>query len=203
MSGRPIYRHVIGGRTKGLAHKLYPVHDVYHSYVDPTSGLPLRAIRNVKEQSYHDYKRDEFYRTIRPDSAIVVRETGDTVVLPRATHDMVSLVFHIRSRLSGMKLVKGQRIAFPLYFNAEYYPFAIRYDGDEVVKTKFGRILCHRFKPLVRKGSVFVDQEALTIWLSSDSNHVPIKARFELFIGAMQCNLVEHKGLSAPLRVQK
>lgn len=203
LGGVPALHHRIDGKTRGVINSLYPVHDVYWSITERVSDLPLRAVRQVQEQKYRDYKEDTFFRHLRPDSLVLVRENGDTLVLPKGTHDVVSLFYYLRNRLGGMRLQLGMKIELPLFFNAEFYPLVIRYEGVQDVKTRFGRVSCYRFKPLVRQGDLFEDQEALTVWISRDANHVPVRVRFELFLGAMYCDLIGYSGLSHPLYVER
>ena len=202
-NGKRLFHHRISGYTTGLIHKLYSVSDVYHSYTDPSTDLPLRAIRNVHEQKYRDYKVDLYDRTPPLDSAIVTRENGQQVKVPLNTHCVVSVAYYIRNRLSTMKLKEGSSLNIPLYFNAEFYPMKIRYTGQELVKTKFGKVLCYRFKPQVREGDLFKDQDALTVWISTDDNHLPVRIKFELFLGAMYCDLIGYKGLQYEMQVTR
>lgn len=201
IQGKRAFRHNIAGWTTGLLDMLYPVYDVYTTYTDPLSDLPLRAVRNVREQKYLDYKVDLYDRHSRKDSVEVTRETGARLVFPRNTMDLVSAVYFVRNRLSNMKLKKGVRIEIPVYFNAEFYPLVIQYVGDEIVKTKFGKMKCHRFLPLVKTGDLFKTQDAITVWLTADENHIPVRVRFKLFLGSMYCDLVNFQGLKWPLQM--
>ena len=45
------------GKTVGLAERLYSVKDVFESYFDLKTGLPYKAIRDVKEGTYRKHDR--------------------------------------------------------------------------------------------------------------------------------------------------
>lgn len=188
------------GYTTGLLNLLYPVYDVYRSYVDPKSDLPLRAIRNVHEQKYTDYKLDHFLHR-QGDSTLVVRENGDTLTLPPAALDLVSAFFYLRNRLDYLELEPGMRIQLPTMFNGEYFGLLVECREVEVLKTKFGKLKCLRLVPYVQAGGLFTEEDGLSVWLTADANHLPIKIRFKLFIGALTCTLEQFENLRWPLEV--
>lgn len=204
VDGRRLFKHTIWGVTTGFVGAVYPLTDYYHSFTDPRTNLPLRAVRDVHEQKYVDYKEDRFLYGVHssPDSVLVVRETGDTLVQPKGTHDLVSVVYYVRNQLERLELKQGTTIHIPTFFNGEYFPLAIRYLGREVVKTKFGKVECHKFMPLVLEGDLFKSQDAITVWFSTCKNHVPVRVRFKVFLGSMYCDLVSYKGLAHPLYVK-
>ncbi len=202
--GDKSYFHlVIDGRTTGMVGVLYPLHDTYHAYTDKVTNLPIKAVRNVSEQSYKDHKVDLFDRTSRADSAIVTRENGEKVVLPKDVYDLVSLGYSLRVQLSQTKFAKNTLFSFPTYFNAEYFPFAVRYVGEEVVRTDFGKVRCHKFIPRIQKGDLFKENDAVTIWFSADENHLPIRIEFKLFLGSMVCELKTFSKVVSPFVVMQ
>lgn len=201
MGKRRFFHHRIAGHTTGLVGAVYPLHDVYHTYTDPSTDLPVRAVRDVTEQEYLDYKVDLFDRKIRPDSAVITRENGEQVVVALDTHDLVSAAYFVRSRLASMRLTPNSRIEIPTFFNAEYYPLQIRYTGRKMVDTRFGKVECYCFVPLVQEGSLFKEKEAITVYISTDENHVPVRVQFKLFLGSMYCDLVAYRGLASPFYV--
>lgn len=190
IEGRRHFHHKITGTTTGLIGAIYPLTDTYHSYTDAKSDLPVIAIRDVHEQSYRDYKVDRYDRKRRADSVVIVRETGDEVVVSKHTHDLVSVAYYLRNRVSRVPLTKGKSFEIPTFFNAEYYPMQIRYEGREVIKTRFGNRECYRFVPMVQEGDLFKEREAITVWFAADGGFEVMRVRFKLFLGSMYCDLV-------------
>lgn len=203
INGRNYYHLKIDGRTTGIVKRLYPLHDVYHSYTSTRTHLPIKAIRNVKEQSYKDYKVDLFDRHTIPDSTIVTRENGEKIVLPKKLYDLVALGYALRVQLSQQQFTTNSIFSFPTFFNAEYFPFAVRYLGEETIRTTFGEMRCYKFVPRIQKGELFKENDALSIWFTTDSNHLPIRIEFKLFIGSMVCELVTYQNLVTPLNIEK
>ena len=52
---QPAIHYRMRGRTTGLVDKIYEVNDIYESWVDPETFLPIKSIRNVREQKYRFY----------------------------------------------------------------------------------------------------------------------------------------------------
>ena len=67
--------------------------------------------------------------------------------------------------------------------------------GYETVKTKLGKVECMKFIPIVITGRVFKNPDDMVVWFSKDKNFIPIRIRFNLFVGAVYCDLIEYKGL--------
>jgi len=190
IDGRRCYGLTIDGQTTGMVGMLYPLHDVYRSYTDPRTHLPVRAVRSVQEQSYRDYKVDNFDRRSRQDSTIVTRENGKQVVLPKQVCDLVSLGYAMRVKLSKETIARGTILFFPIYFNADYIPFSVRCLGEEVIKTNFGKRRCYKFVPCIQKGDLFKENDAITLWFAADGAYEPLRIEFKLFLGSMVCELV-------------
>ena len=73
----------------------------------------------------------------------------------------------------------------------------------ETIKTKFGKIDCLRFVPVVQEGRVFKDEDDLFLWISDDPNHVPVRIKSELLVGSIKADLVSFKGLRQDLVFRK
>jgi hypothetical protein len=85
------------------------------------------------------------------------------------------------------------------YFTDEKYPLVIRFKGYETVDTKFGDVDCMKFMPEVLTGRVFKSKDDMAIWFSNDNNFIPIRIKFDIFIGSVYCDLIAYSGLLYPL----
>ena len=191
-----VHHIVISGWTTGLADALFKVRDKYESYVDPETDLPVKAIRNIREGRYKKYNEVTFDRKSRPDSTILHSQASGMLVVEKNIHDMLSAFFYFRKYHLPGELKKGEVIEIQTYFTDEIYPIRIRYMGTETVRTKVGKVKCYKFNPVTEVGRLFKTEDDMTIWFSRDDNFIPVKIRFELFIGAVQIDLMAHTGLS-------
>jgi hypothetical protein len=70
-----------------------------------------------------------------------------------------------------------------------------RFQGYETIKTSMGQVECMRFLPIVITGRVFKSQDDMTVWFSNDKNFLPVRIKFDIFVGSVYCDLIEYEGL--------
>lgn len=196
-NNKPAYHLYLNGRTVGIANTLYNVNDTYESYTDPATHWPYFSIRNIQEGRYRHYSTQTWNHWSRSDSSIVISSKTGKVVVVKGCQDILSSFYYLRNKMVTMPPLKPeQTITVDTYFTDEKYPLTVRFKGYETIKTKFGMVKCMKFMPVVLTGRVFKTKDDMTIWFSSDSNFIPIRIKFDIFVGSVYCDLIEYKGLA-------
>lgn len=190
-----VYHFVITARTTGIADILYRVHDTYESFVNPYTDLPAKAIRNIREGNYRKYNEVVFDHTTRSDSSIVYSQSSGKHIVPKNIHDIISGFYYFRKYFRDYHFKKGELIHIDTYFTNEIWPLKIRYIGNETIRTKLGKVNCMKFNPITEVGRVFETEDDMSVWFSRDKNFLPVKVRFDMWVGAVKINLVEYEGL--------
>lgn len=193
----------LNGKTVGIANSLYNVDDTYESYTDPETDWPYYSIRNIHENRYRHYSTQKWDHWSRKDSSIVISSKNGTSVVVKGCQDILSSFYYFRHILLKMPPQKDQLIVVDAYFTDEKFPLMLRFKGYENVKTKFGEVQCMKFMPVVQTGRVFKSKDDMTIWFSNDENCIPIRIRFEIFVGSVYCDLYEYSGLLNPFKSLK
>lgn len=188
--GRRLYHAQAIARSTGLADKLYKVRDVYEGYFDSISLLPVKSVRNINEGRY---KRHDEVTYDHENNKVFSLRSGEHDV-PKGIMDMTTTFFFIRN-LDYDTMVIGQVIKINTFFDDEVFPFDMRYRGREEIKTRGGVFRCIKLVPYVEPGRIFESEDDMTIWLSDDDNHMPVRIRFDLIIGSVKCDLIEYSGL--------
>jgi hypothetical protein len=203
--GKEAWHSVFLGRTTGVAEALFKVKDVYESYIEPETELPLFSIRNIQEGRYRKYNEVIFDRTTRPDSAILTSDLTGIHITEQGIHDIVSCIYYFRNHhLPGYADFKrGDVITIMTWFTDQLYPIRLRYIGPDEVKTRVGRIRCLKFNPVTEVGRLFKTEEDMSFWFSADKNFLPVKIRFDIFVGAFYAEIVRYEGLKYPLDIRK
>ena len=88
-----------------------------------------------------------------------------------------------------------------MFFDQENYLFKLRFLGYEIIDTAFGKVRCLKLRPLVQSGRVFSEQESVTLWVSDDTNKIPVKMRADLRVGSIDCDLENFKNLRHPFEI--
>lgn len=199
--GEKIWHAVISGQTTGIADALYKVRDTYESYIDPRSDLPVFSVRNIQEGRYRKYNEVGFDHGTRNDSTLVFSDLTGNHTGPRGLLDIVSCFYWFRKYYlsSGKELVPGETYRMMTWFADELYPIILRYRGKEIIKLKGNKIECYRFHPVTEVGRVFKTEEDMAMWFTADENFLPVKIRFDIFVGSFHVDMTSYEGLRTPV----
>lgn len=192
-NGRTVY-HIVGdGRTYRSYDWIFKVRDKYESYIDTADLLPMKFIRNVSEGGYRIYNNVSFNQELH--TAV---STNGVFKVPECVQDVLSSIFYARN-IDFSKYRPGEKIPFSLFLDDEVYNIYIRYLGKEKVETRFGTFNAIKFKPLLIKGTIFEGGEKMTVWVSDDGNHIPLRIDSPISVGSIKVDMVGYKSLRYPL----
>jgi len=186
--------HIVGkGRSTGALRWFFKVNDRYETYIDEEAILPWKFVRSVREGGYK-LDRNIDFNHYSNKATVFEKDTKNYAVTPN-TQDLLSAFYYARTLdLQNAKI--GQEFVINTFFDREMYPLKIKFLGKEEVETKLGEFNCLKFRPMVEKGRVFKEEEDMTLWISDDSNKVPIRLKADLLVGAIKMDLVEYENLS-------
>lgn len=189
MNNKPVY-HVTGeGKTYNFYDNFFKVRDKYESYIDTATLQPYRFIRNVNEGGYKKYEHVTFNKTT--NTAV----TNDGVYkVPECVQDVLSAIFYARN-IEFDKYKPGDKINFSMFLDNEIYEMYIRYLGKENIKTKYGKFRAIKFKPLLIKGTIFEGGEKMTVWVSDDKNHIPVRIESPISVGSVKVDMISYRNL--------
>jgi hypothetical protein len=96
-------------------------------------------------------------------------------------------------------LKPNEKIPFDMFLDNTVYSIYIRYLGRETVRTKYGKFRAIKIKPLLVKGTLFEGGEKMTVWLSDDSNHIPLRVESPIAVGSVKVDMVYYRNLRFPM----
>ncbi|WP_176955889.1 DUF3108 domain-containing protein [Catalinimonas alkaloidigena] len=195
INDRPCYKIEVKGRTTGMVRIAYKVRDVWGSYVDTAAFVPHRFYRRIEENNYRKYETT-YVDHFREEARIVDERKNEEKLMqiPKEVLDMVSGSFYMRL-LDYENMKQGQTIKVSGIFEDHLYHLSIIYQGKEQIKTEFGKIKCIRLTPELPENSLFNGENAIDVYISDDQNHVPVKIRANMFVGALEIDLKEYRNL--------
>ncbi len=199
----PVY-HVVGrGKTTGFASIFFKVDDTYESYFGRHDGKPYRFIRKINEGGYtKDIEIDFHYD--QEKAILKDNKNGKQFDIPVQDdiQDLLSASYFLRNRYKLDEFKKGQSIDLDMLYDDDgVFRFKLKYLGKEVIRTKFGKVECLKFRPLVQSGRVFKEQESLTLWVSNDLNKIPIRIKADLAVGSLKADLDGYNGLRNQFKI--
>jgi Zn-finger nucleic acid-binding protein len=172
----------------------YKVRDKYETYVDKATLLPVRFFRDVYEGGYTIYEDITFYQ--QKNEAVEIKDDKDpaTYDIPDCTQDVLSAIYKSRC-INFSKYDYNDTIPITIFLDQEVYPLYIRYIGKEVINTKFGKIRCVKFRPLLIEGTIFEGGEEMVVYATDDKNHIPLRVRSPIVVGEVRAEIKSYEGL--------
>ncbi|AEW03154.1 hypothetical protein A4D02_03895 [Niastella koreensis] len=193
VNGKPVY-HIVGdGKSYPFYDNFFKVRDKYETYIDTATLQPYRFIRNIYEGGYKKFENVTFNKTT--NSAVT---NQGVYKVPECVQDVLSAVYYSRNIDFG-KLKVNDKINFSLFLDNEVYEMYIRYLGKETIKTKYGKFRAIKFKPLLIKGTMFEGGEKMTVWVSDDRNHIPVRIESPISVGSVKIDMISYRNLRYPL----
>lgn len=203
INNKPVYRVIGKGKTTGLARVFFKVDDRYESYFDKKDGKPYKFVRRVDEGGYtinmdidFDHENKKAVLTDLKKNKEHNFDVGENI------QDLISAFYYLRNNYEAKDLVKGQFIELDLLYDDDgIFKFKLKYLGKEVLKTKYGKVACHKFRPYVESGRVFKEQESLSLWVSDDDNKIPVRIKADLAVGSIKADLDGYAGLKHQFKI--
>lgn len=193
LNNKEVY-HVVGeGASNSSYDWIFKVRDRYESYFDTTNLQPLKFVRNVNEGGYKKYENVTFDQA----SNTAITNAG-VFKVPNCVQDVLSSVYYARN-IDFDKYQVNERVPFSMFIDNEVENLYIRYLGKETVKTKYGKFKAIKFKPLLVKGTLFQGGEKMTVWVSDDKNHVPLRIESPIVVGSVKIDMMDYSNLRYPL----
>jgi len=196
--------HVVGhGETTGVASWFFKVDDTYESYFDKKDGRPYRFIRKIDEGGYTKDVEINFDHTqSRAQLNDKKNKKKLNFTLEDGIQDLISAFYFLRNNYEVDDLTKGKAITLKMLYDDDgIFDFKLKYLGKEILKTKYGKVECLKFRPLVQSGRVFKEQESLSLWVSNDDNRIPIRIKADLAVGAIKADLDGYNGLKHQFKI--
>ncbi|RLD52540.1 MAG: DUF3108 domain-containing protein [Bacteroidetes bacterium] len=194
--GSDWYYHVKAiAATSGLVGTFASVNDRYESYIQLFDGLPLQSIRDINENNYRRYNEVIFDRD---ENKVISLKSGEHKV-PPGTLDVLSAFYFARRMIFKKKFQKNQTINLTTYFDEQLYTVKVKYKKTEKIRTKFGKIKCLKFVPVIDEKSTVKKENDMQVWFSDDGNFIPVKIRLKVGISTVKCDLIQYDGLKNPL----
>lgn len=202
IKGIPVIHAKGYGKTTGLARWFFKLEDHYDSYFDEKKIIPYHFVRDIYEGGYTkdleiDFDHEQHLAHVNDKK----NKIKGTFNIKKNTQDILSAFYFLRTYYPDKKMIVGEEFDINMFFDNENYHFKLKFIGREMLSTKFGKINCIKFRPVVQSGRVFKEQEGVTLWVSDDKNRIPLKVKADLAIGSLGVELENFKNIKFPFNV--
>jgi len=180
----------------------FKVRDVYESWVDPATLIPLRFNRDINEGGYTKENEYDFNWKTNEVNVRIRRRGGDskfyTMPIESGAVDLVTAIYITRN-LDFSKAIPLTSYPISVMFDREIYNVKYTYLGREKKKVKgIGEFNTLKFRVELVAGDVFKEGQYLNVWVSDDSNKIPVYIESPIRVGSIKAQLSSWKGLKYP-----
>jgi len=195
--GRPVFHIVADGKTAGAFDVFYKVRNRYETYVDQTTLEPYFYTENRREASY------------KHTDNVTFNHEDDKITAAKGVYPYKGKVFDFLSAYYFSRSIDISKIKIGDTFELKYFledgvhTLGITYAGKEKAECSMGTFNCLKFNPTIIPGRVFRKNSKLYLWITDDSNRIPVKAHVELVVGSITMDLTGAKNLKYPLNPLK
>jgi len=198
--------HIVGeGKTFKTYDWFFDVHDIYESFIDTSIMLPYQFLRNVDEDGYLINNKYTFHHEAQ--KAYVhyrktnnkIKQQNEYIEIGNCTQDVLSAVFYVRN-IDYDELEFNDEVPFKIMIDAKVYNVKIVYKGIEVKKVRRNnKFRCHKIQFDLIPGTIFAEEQTMTIWATADDNKVPVMVESPLRIGKAKFYMKNYEGLQYPM----
>ncbi len=166
-------------QTSGAGAQLFPVSDQVNSYVDPTSLLPFRTELNMSEgrhRTNRSYNLDQ-------NRGAAVADNRERVDIPVGTHDLVSLVYAIRT----FDLSPQRQNAISILATARPRTLLVKSQRRETIDLNGQKIAALMLT--LTTDDPLSDKMQMRMWVGDDSRHLPLRFTAVTELGPVRADL--------------
>jgi len=188
-------------KTTAFFDKIFKMRDTLSSYT--TEDLqPLYHIRSVHEGNYHFMEEIFFNEFSTNHTEVRVRRESQEIIRFDTILTALSMCYDILNIIpvlcsldySQPEFVHGKTIS--AFIGREKVTITVRNEGQSVVeKSETLKYKTYKISLDFSDSNFNESKNAIELWMSDDKNHIPIKIKAKLRIGAAEVYLTSWKNL--------
>lgn len=194
------YEVKVIGKTYESYDNFFKVRDYFYSRIDKQTLYPKSFVRKIEEGDYRKFDSLSFDQSRQKVISFNGKTKAGAVrkefTMKDCTHDLLSVLYFMRN-IDVDTYKKGDYIPTAVFFDEEFFPVKVRYDGKEKKKDikELGTFNTVKVIPDLIVGNVFKEGDKMKIWVSDDGNKLPLLVESPLKIGSAKAILKSHSGL--------
>lgn len=202
--GRRALRYRLLFGTAGLFERIYPMHDSIDCHFSPDLLL-LQSEKRSEEGGYYSADRLTFRYDRDTTEARSIRYTRsgtkiDTTLqtVGQRMYDILGATLYLRS-IEWETMKPGDATPFNVAIGRDIVNISFRYAGQKIVERGNVKYRTRLFYVDIYDEAFTQNKEAAEIWVGDDANHLPVRIRAKLKIGAAEVYYHSSEGLRHPL----
>jgi len=206
VNGKTCYKIDAFGETSDWISWVARIDDNWGAYLDTSSVSTQVSYRKLREARYRLDERTDFdHGAGKAVVSVKDKKTGKfstkkTFDIPEYATDLIGGFIHLRF-IDFSRLKKGDTISIAGFLEDTGYHLKVHYAGKQTLETRLGKISCHVLVPRMPDNKLFDGENSIRVWISEDTNRIPVKIEAKMFVGSTGIELTGHKNLKNKLRI--
>jgi len=199
----PVWNFISTGSSLKRFDWLYKVRDTFEVQSTTDVFRPDVFKRNTTEGGHEVYNLYQFdYENKK--GYLYTKETDkgikfDTIDLKKHVTDVLTATYLTRS-LQFDELQLKDTLTIPMLIDSKIIDLPIVYLGAEIIETPSGvKFSCIKFSALLQKGTMFNAGENIFVWVTNDSNKIPVLIEAGIKVGSIKVHLTSFENVRHPL----
>ena len=84
-------------------------------------------------------------------------------------------------------------LLFTTFFFENLWDLIIKYGGIETIKIGERQVECIKIMPETQIGRYFKTREGMSVWVTKDKRHIPVKMNVNMRIGSLNAEIINYK----------
>lgn len=200
--GKDVYKMMLTANSSKGARAIYSLSDTLIAYTTKKL-VPIAYRKRAHEKG--DFRTEDASYEYLPGGRIKLRNINKknnalrydtTFVSNECVYDYISVIYYART-LNYSKIKKGDKESFSFLSGRNILYMRIVHEGIETISANDGnKYRCIKLVLAISNGAAFEDtNEAMTVYLTDDANHVPVRIESKLKIGSTRAILKSYSGL--------
>lgn len=202
--GQPGIHYRLLFRTVGIFERIYSMRDTIDCRFTP-DFLLIHSEKRSDEGDYYSVDALTFHYTDEAITTHSLRYTPSRVKIDttlcateQRMYDMLGATLYLRS-LDWNEMQSGDSFPFNVAIGRDVVNISFRYTGQQIVERGHVKYRTRHFYIDIYDEAFTQSKEAAEIWIGDDANHLPVKIRAKLKIGAAEVYYHASEGLRHPL----
>ncbi|MDL2255575.1 DUF3108 domain-containing protein [Parabacteroides sp. OttesenSCG-928-G06] len=202
--GAPAWNNELLLWTTGMIDKVFSIRDTIENHITKENQRLLFSTKRSDEGGYYQidnltysYKGEETHvHAFRRNRTRIKADT--TLIGGNCTLDILGALFYARS-FDWNQMELSQQYHLQVAMGKTVIPISYRYEGQRIVERDNIKYSTRYFIIDIFDDAFTQSKEAMEIWIGDDPNHLPVKVRAKLKLGAMEAYYNSSENLRYPL----
>jgi len=145
---------------------------------------------NLQERKYSAKKRTEFLWQ-KNEVTHTQNQVTEHFDVPAGHLSVIDAFLAVR----GLNLKAGETVNIPVFDSRKRYEIVVNIDSKtEILKTPWGeKVRCIIVKPKLKTAGIFTNKGEMTLWMTDDERHIPIKLMAKIKFGRIFARLKAYR----------